>query len=411
MGLLRRESRAATFENPTVPLTSATILDWLAGPRVSSGVRVTEKTAMGMPAVWRAVALLSGTVGALPLHAYRMQGGLRVPAGARSAATRLLDKPHPDMTPFELWELAMVYCLLWGNSYHRILRNEANEVSELWPLHPSTVKAGRTSQHEKVYQLEGDLTSDGEYRKHTDETILHIPGIGYDGVCGVSPIRAAREGIGLSLAAEEYGARLFGSGSLASGILQTEQRLTQEQADALKDRWKAKAAGLDKAHEAVVLDRGAKFQQLTIPPEDAQFIESRRFQIAEVARLYGIPPHMLMDMERSTSWGTGIEQQSLGFVKWTLQPGWLTRFEQRISRLFSPDTVYARYNLEGLLRGDAAARAAFYKTMWEIGALSTNEIRAYEEQPPVEGGDVRYRPLNMGKLGEFDEEQEGAPTT
>ena len=404
MTLLRRSApleTRATFESPTVPLTSATLLDWLVGPRTHAGVTVNEKKALGMPAVYRAVNLLSGALAGSPLKAYRDDdNGNKVPAGPRSAATALLAKPHPDLTPFELLELAVAHVALWGNSYHRILRDELNQPKELWPLNPWDVKTGRAKGGDKMYQISGDDDKSGRPIPYTDKEILHIPGIGYDGVTGVSPIRMARQGIGLALAAEEYGARLWGSGSLASGILQTEQRLTQEQADTLKERWKAKSSGLANAHEAVVLDRGATFQALSIHPDDAQFIESRRFQIAEVARLFGIPPHMLMDMERSTSWGTGIEQQAIGFVVWTLRP-WVIRFEQRITTLFNPSTVYARFNLGGLLRGDSAGRAAFYKSMWEIGALSTNEIRALEEMAPVEGGDQRYRPLNFGALGDY----------
>lgn len=384
------------IENPAVPLTSTAILDWLGGPKVHAGVTVSEESALGMPAVWRAVNLIGGTAASLPLHPYRVVGEVRTRVTTGNAAA-LLDQPHPDMTPFELWELTYAYMLLWGNAYFRVLRNRNGGLQELWPIHPARVRAGRESETGlKIYEI--DRAEDPMF----DDKILHIPGPGYDGVCGVSPIRMARQGIGLALAAEEYGARLFGSGSLASGILQTEQRLTQAQADALKTRWKAKVGGLDKAHDVAVLDAGAKFQQLSIPPEDAQFIESRKFQIDEVARMFGIPPHMLMQTEKSTSWGTGIEQQSIGFVKFTLRP-WLTRVEQRLTRLLRPQAVYARYSLEGLLRGDSAQRSAFYREMWGIGALSTNDILALEERPPIgPAGDVRYRPLNMGVLGEPD---------
>lgn len=382
-------------ENPAVPLTSTALLDWLGGPKVHAGVTVTEESALGMPAVYRAINLMAGTAASLPLHAYREVGDVRTRVTTGSAA-RLLDEPHPDMTPFELWELAYAYMLGWGNAYFRILRNPLGQIQELWLIHPGRVRAGRESETGlKIYEI--DRGQDPLF----DDQILHIPGPGYDGVCGVSPIRLARQGIGLAMAAEEYGARLFGSGSLASGILQTEQRLDQAQADALKARWKAKVGGLDKAHDVAVLDSGAKFQQLSIPPEDAQFIESRRFQIAEVARMFGVPPHMLMETDKSTSWGTGIEQQVLGFVKFTLRP-WLTRVEQRLTRLLRAQSVYARYSLEGLLRGDSAQRSAFYREMWGIGVFSTNDIRRLEDLGPVDGGDVRYRPLNMGELGQPD---------
>jgi hypothetical protein len=159
-----------------------------------------------------------------------------------------------------------------------------------------------------------------------------------------------------------------------------------------------------------VLDKGAKFTQLSIPPEDAQFIESRGFQIEEIARMFGVPPHMLMAMDKATSWGTGIEQQTIAFVVYTLRP-WLTRMEQRISRVLSPKPTYARYRLEGLLRGDSTQRAAFYKTMFEVGAFSPNRILALEEEPPVEGGDVRYRPLNLTPIGPAISTDGAGPTT
>lgn len=390
-----------SIESPTTPLTGSTILDWLGVAPSTSGVTVTEKTALGMPAVWRAVNLIAGTAASLPLHAYREGDDVRLPVSDGSQAARLLDTPHPDLTKFELWELVYSHLLLWGNAYLLVLRNQGRETRELWPIHPSRVKAGRDSEGTKWYEVDGDTG-------YSDQQILHIPGFGYDGVCGVSPIRLAAQGIGLAMAAEQFGAKLFGSGSLMSGILQTEQRLNPEQADKIKTRWKAKMAGLQGAHDVAVLDSGVKFQQMSIPPGDAQFIESRRFQIAEIARIFGIPPHMLADTEKSTSWGTGIEQQSIGFVVYTLRP-WLTRVEQRMSRLLQPQAVYARYAVEGLLRGDSAQRAAFYQQMWNIGVFSTNDIRKLEDFAPVEGGDVRYRPLNMGELGEPNPEPEPAP--
>ena len=392
---------AVAAENPEKPLTDSALLELFGGHQVSSGVNVNEVTALGLPAVWRAVQVTSNVPAALPLHAYRTDAdGARVRATGKAA--ELLDDPHPDMTPFELWQTVFLHRRLWGNAYLRLLRDPLDRVREVWPIHPGRVKVGRESEAgRKVYVIDGDVDN-----PLSDKQILHMPGMGYDGVCGVSPIRAARESIGMGLAAQEYGARLFGSGALATGILQTEQRLTQTQADQLAKRWREKRTGLTSAHGTVVLDKGAKFHQLSIPPEDAQFLESRRFQVVEVCRWFGIPPFLMFETEKSTSWGTGLEQQALGWVKFDLGPE-LTAMEQRLTKhLLTPGPVYARYSLEGLLRGDSAARAAFYKAMWDLGALSTNEIRAYEEQPPVEGGNVRYRPLNMGELGTTDSTQQ-----
>ena len=387
----------ASIESPQVSISSAEVGLLFGGETVSAGVQVTEEKALGLPAVFRAVNVVAGTIASLPIHAFRdSTTGARTPVASSHPAAKLLATPHPDMTQFELWETVLTHMILWGNAYLWLRRDALGRVVELWPIHPSRMRAGRTSDLKKVYKLDGgDVELD-------DTRILHLPAFGYDGVCGVSPVRLAREGLGLAMAAEQYGAKLFGSGSLATGILQTDQRLTPDQADALQVRWRAKRSGLNSAHETIVLDAGAKWTQLSIPPGDAQFLESRSFQVSEIARMFGVPPHMLMDTEKVTSWGTGIEQQSIGFVVYTLRT-WIIRIEQRLSRILSPQPVYAHITVEGLLRGDSAQRAAFYKQMFDMGAYNTDEIRALEEMGPVPGGDVRYRPLNMGVLGTTDD--------
>lgn len=382
---------AGSVENPETPLGLDSLDSLFAGQPTASGQRVTEEKSLGISTVWRAVNLIASSVASLPLHAYKSQEGARVKAGGRAA--KLLADPHPDMTPFDLWEIVGAHLLLWGNAYLLLRGTPQDPIAEMWPIHPGRVKVGRlggpTSMGKKIYVIDGS-------KVYTDDDILHIPGFGYDGICGVSPIRAARQGIGLALAAEEFGATLFGSNSLATGVLQTEQRLTDEQAQQLQARWTARRASLG-PYDPIVLGGGLKFDQLSIPPADAQFLQSREFQVAEVARMFGIPPHMLMSTEKTTSWGSGIEQMSIGYVVYTLR-FILTRIEQRLSRVLRPQAVYARFSVEGLLRGDSAQRSAFYRTMWELGALSTNEIRELEERPPVEGGDVRFRPLNFGEL-------------
>lgn len=397
-----------SLEDPEVPISSANVVELFGGElKNDAGVDVNEKKALGIMAVWCAVTLISGTIASLPLHAYKAgDSGERVRLPGTSAAAKLLASPHPDLTPFELWETVLSHMLLWGNAFLWKAPFEGQKgIAGLHLIHPSRVKVGRVKSGKlagrKIFALDGS-------EPFTEDEILHIPGFGYDGTCGVSPIRAARQGLGLALAAEKFGAKLFGSGSLATGVLQTDARLTEPQADALAKRWREKRAGLESAHSTLILDSGAKFQQLTIPPEDAQFLESRRFQISEIARLFRVPPHMLMDTDKSTSWGSGIEQQSIGFVVFTLRP-WLTRIEQRVTRIIAPEKAYARFSIEGLLRGDAAARKEFYTGLWNLGALSTNEIRGLEDMAPVEGGDVRYRPLNMGELGTTDSTPTGVP--
>lgn len=389
-GLFDRRS----IENPQIPLTSTALLDWLDGPVNASGKRVTEKSALAFSAVWRCTALISGVSSALPLHVYRDGTHDRV-------SSPLLKNPHPELTALELWRLTYVHKALWGNAYVQKVRDGGGRVRELWPITPDRVRVDRVKPTDanpsgKVF----DVTDDwGVQHVRTPREILHLPGMGYDGVCGVSPVRAAQQAIGLGLAAEEYGARLFGSGNLMSGILQTEQRLTGDQADQLKQRWKAKMSGLDKSHEVAVLDSGASFQQVSMPAKDSQFLESRTFEVEEIGRWFGVPHFLLGLTSKSTSWGTGLEQQAIGWVKFDLHPTWLAPTEQRVTKELLPGTAEARYKIEGLLRGDSAARSQFYNVMRQVGAFSANDIRDLEDLPPIPDGSVYLQPMNMVPLG------------
>lgn len=375
-------------ERPTRPRgpISAYAETWdLLPGRTDAGRHVSERDALQVAAVWRAVNLIAGTSSSLPLKTYR--------DGTRERVASVVDDPHPELTPFELFETLWFSLLLWGNSYHQKIRNRDGRVVELWPLPSSQMQVGRVTPSAsfpggKLFKL---VDGDGETHVLSSRDVFHVPGPGYDGITGVSPIRMASQGLGLALAAEEYGARLFGSGSMMAGILQTEQRLDEEQAKSIKARWQANVGGLRKSHEIAVLGSGAKFQPVTMPNTDAQFLESRKFQISEIARWFGIPPHLLFDVEKSTSWGTGIESQSIGFVVYTLRP-WLTRIEQRVTKELTGPGTYTEFTVEGLLRGDSAARAAFYRTMVEIRAMNPNEVRGRENMEPYDGGNVFANP-------------------
>ena len=385
--------RRATVENPAVPLSSAAILETLGiAQQNPTGVAVSEKTALRFGAVWRAVNLISALGGALPLHAYK--------TGTYERHTvQILEDPHPDLTTVEFWRLQYAHRALWGNSYALKLRNRVGAIREMHPLVPERVRVcnvGSTDANPsgKLFILDGDLD-----RPLTPRDVFHIPGFGYDGVCGVSPIRLAATTIGLGLAAEEYGARLWSAGSMLGGVLQTEQRLDQPVADRLKASWRDKVAGLSKAHEIAILDAGAKFQPITMPNNDAQFLESRDFQVSEVSRWFGVPPFLLNQTEKSTSWGTGLEQQATGFVKFDLHPVWLKPTEARVTKELTGSGIYAKYKIEGLLRGDSRSRAEFYNVMRQVGAFSANDIRELEDMEPIDGGDSYLQPLNMAPLG------------
>jgi HK97 family phage portal protein len=387
------ESRASV-ESPAVPLTSTQLLEWLDGGTANdSGVPVSQTTAMNLSAVYRAVDLVSSVAAALPLIAYR--AGTKQPA-----EVPLLADPHPEMTPYEFWKLSYVHRLLWGNAYARRVTDRAGRVLSLRPLHPSRVRpaeveATARNPAGKVFYVDGDTA-----RPLLPHEMFHIPGLSFDGISGVSVIRHAAQSLGLGLAAEKYGAKFFGKGSLLSGILQTEQRLERPQADALKDQWRKKMTGIEHAHDVAVLDSGAKFQPLTMPHDDAQFLESRQFQVEEIARWFGVPPFLLMLTEKSTSWGTGLEQQTLAWLNYSLNPTWLAPTEQRVTRLTGRG-VEVRYKVRELLRGDSEARSNFYRTMRELGVFNSDDIRAEEDLPPLpdEAGQEYWQPVNMAPLG------------
>lgn len=397
MSLFGLFENRASLENPSVPLTSQGLLEYLGGTMQESGVAVTEKTSLHMPAVWRAVSLIAGVSSALPMPVYKEGTREKVPG-------TLLADPHPELTALEVWRLGYVHRVLWGNTYIQKIRNGAGQVKELWPLSPDRMRVDRVKPTEpnptgKLF----DFTDDwGTQWVLTPREVLHIPGLGYDGLTGCSPVRLAAQGIGLAQAAERTAARQFGAGNMVGGVLQTEQRLDPDQADALKARWKAKMAGLSNSHEIAVLDSGASFTPVAMPNNDAQFLESRQFEILEIARMFGVPPFLLMETAKSTSWGTGLEQQAQGFVTWDLSPTWLAPTEQRINKELLPmGQQYARYQLGGLLRGDSAARATFYRAMRDTGAYTVNNILELEDKPPLDGpeGDLHLQPLYMAPLG------------
>lgn len=384
----------ASVESVTTPLTSATLLDLLGGTPGDAGITVTETSAMAMSAVYRCTAIISSVSSALPLHSYKRGTKAR-------ADSDLLDDLHPDFTPYELWKLSYAHRCLWGNSYTQKLRNPAGQVKELWPVTPSRVRVDKEqpttpNPSGKVFWVTDDW---GVLHKVTPREILHIPALGYDGITGCSPVRLATQGIGLALAAEKHGATLFGSGNMLSGVLQSEQRLQPAEAERLRARWEKMASGLSRSHKTAVLDMGAKFQPLTMPNDDAQMLESREFQVTDIARFFGVPQFLLSQTSKSTSWGTGLEQQAQGFVTFDLHPQWLAPTEQRITKELLVRGKYAKYTVEGLLRGDSQARAEFYRVMREVGAYSANDIRELEDRPPVPDGDGRLQPLNFAPLG------------
>lgn len=382
-------------ENPTLPLTSTALAEWLTGASTSAGVAVTEQRVLGLPAYYRALSLTAGTLAGLPLKVYR--NGTRERVRIRT----VLDSPNPRQTPFEFWFTLYSTAIAWGNGYGRKVRNTGGQVAQVWPLRPSQVRVEGVDPTERDPAGKLFLVTDraGTEHRWTSHEVFHLPYLSPDGLSGVRPLQAFRQSLGIAIAADDSAANFYANGSRISGVLRTEQTLTETQANDLKARWKKLTSGPANAGDIAVLDAGGEFKPIAIPPADAQLLESRRWSVSEVARMVGTPPHLIGDVERSTSWGTGIEEQVLGWVKFTLGQ-WITLSEQRVTRELLPGgwdsgSWYAEAALEGLLRGDAAARAALYHSGIVDGWLNRNEVRGYENLEPVDGLDEFIVPSNM----------------
>lgn len=356
----------------------------------SAGVHVNEDSAMRFSAVWGAVRILSETIASLPLNVYKKTDAGKEIDREHPIYKLLHSEPNGFMTSFIFREVLMSHVSLWGNHYSLIVKKKQRPV-ELIPLHPTEVEPVLLKN--KLYYKVDSENVRGTYDY---EDILHIPGLSFDGIKGKSPITYARENIGLGLAAEKFGANFFGNGANLSGVLEHPATLSDAAQGRILKSWNSKYSGINKSHKTAVLEEGMKYTRIGIPPQDSQFIETRKFSINEIARIFRIPPHMLADLEKSSF--SNIEQQSIEFVIHTIRP-WVVRIEQEINRkLFwevEKGVNFAEFNLNGLLRGDAEARGSFYNTMFMIGAMSPNDIREFENLNKIDGGEKYYVPLNM----------------
>lgn len=375
----------------------------------SSGNRVTERSAMQMTAVYSCVRILSETLASLPLHVYEVTETSSKKAKSHSLYTLLHDEPNHEMTSFIFRETLMTHLLLWGNAYAQIIRNGKGEVLDLYPLMPDRMKVDRDEKGNLYYEY---YVSDSDANSKTKgavrlspEDVLHIPGLGFDGLVGYSPIAMAKNAIGMAIATEEYGAAFFANGATPSGIL--EHPGVVKDPKALRESWTKGFSGKNK-HKVAILEEGMKYTPISIAPNEAQFLETRKFQINEIARIFRVPPHMVGDLEKSSF--SNIEQQSLEFVKYTLDP-WVKRFEQAMTRrLLSGNEkkkYYIKFNLDGLLRGDYQSRMNGYATARQNGWMSANDIRTLENLdliPKEDGGDlylVNGNMLPLTKAGAF----------
>jgi HK97 family phage portal protein len=389
-----------TRDKPTNSTSGSAFSFFLGGS--SSGKNVNERSAMQMTAVYSCVRILAEAVAGLPLHLYRYtdKGG-KEKAVDHSLYRLLHDEPNPEMSSFVFRETLMTHMLLWGNAYAQIIRNGKGEVIGLYPLMPNkmTVDRDEAGRLYYTYNRSNDdaptMKGSTVVLKPTD--VLHIPGLGFDGLVGYSPIAMAKNAIGMAIACEEYGAKFFANGASPGGVL--EHPGTIKDPARVRDSWNSVYQGSGNSHRIAVLEEGMKYTPIGISPEQAQFLETRKFQINEIARIFRVPPHMVGDLEKSSF--SNIEQQSLEFVQYTLRP-WLVRWEQGITRsLFSEDEkpfLFVKFNVDGLLRGDYASRMTGYATARQNGWISANDIRELEDMDPIpseEGGDLLLVNGNM----------------
>jgi len=375
-------------DKPKNSLTGSSYVPWLGGS--TAGKIVTERSAMQMTAVYACVRILSEAIAGLPLFVYRYRPDGGKEKALKHTLFRLLhDEPNPEMTSFIFRETLMTHMLLWGNAYAQIIRNRRGEIMWLYPLMPTRMKVDRDADGKLYY----------EYRKQSDDgaeikggtvrlqpyDVLHIPALGFDGLVGYSPIAMAKNAIGLSMAAEEYGAKFFADGGTPKGILKVPSLVKNR--DNVREEWQKGFRGGNVA----ILETGAEYKPISINPQEAQFLETRKFQIDEIARIFKVPPHMVGDLEKSSF--SNIEQQSLEFVKYTLDP-WVCRWEQAMYRALlteeEKENMFIKFNMDGLLRGDYQSRMNGYAVARQNGWMSANDIRELENMdriPADQGGD------------------------
>lgn len=360
------------------------------------GITITEEAALTFSAVFSAVKVLSESVATLPLPLYRRLEKGKEMARDHALFPLLHDLPNPEITSSEFREIQMAALTLWGNAYAEIQRDVFGDVLALWPIHPSRVQVRRPAVDAPLEYVVTLPQGAGRVTLPKSQ-MFHVRALALDGVLGISPIRLQRETVALGLAAARFGSRFFGQGMLAGGVVEHPGTLSEPAHDRLEKSIEQKRSGLANAHRVLILEEGMKYTKLMIPPDDAQWLESRKFQVNEIARIYRIPPHKLGDLEKATF--SNIEEQSIEFVTDTLMP-WLVRWEQAIARdLLRPDErrdFFARFKLEGLLRGKTIERYEAYAIGRQWGWESVNSILDLEDRNPIgPAGDIYLSPLNM----------------
>ncbi|MFH1605381.1 MAG: phage portal protein [Pseudomonadota bacterium] len=364
------------------------LVDWMGGgTKTGAGVSVTEDVAMSQTAVYACVRILAEAIACLPLRLYRERADGGKDRVLDHPLTEVIRMPHPEMTGVEWRECMQGHVALRGNAFSQIVRRNNGDVVELSPLKPDKIEMKRTPTGGIAYVYHLDTGGDEVFR---GDEILHLRGLSTNGLWGISPITQNRETIGLAIGEQAFAARFFGNGATPGGVLKYPGQLDDQQFKRLQEAWEARHQGPDHAHRMAILEDGLEWQQTGISAEDAQLLESRRFSVAEIARIFRVPLPLIQEHEKSTSWGTGIEQFNIQFVVHTLMP-WLVRWEKRLdASLLTPEEraagMYFRHSVAGLLRGDYKTRMEGYKIAIETGIMCPDEARALEDMNPRTDG-------------------------
>lgn len=387
--LLHKSTSERTISN------SRELSEFLSGGSSLSGVSVNASTAAKFAPVFACIKVLAEGVGQLPLNLFERVGeDTKKKARTHRLFKILHDEPNEFQTAQEFWEMCVAHIALTGNFYAYINESiAAGTVSELLPLQPAAVEPVQDENYKINYKI--TFPNGGSDVLDTSQ-VLHIKGLSLDGITGVSNITHARDSIGLAMATQSHGSKLFSNGAKPGGILSTESQLKKDQIELIRNEWERLHGGTANSHRTAILQGGLKWAQVGLSSDDAQFLETRKFQRSEIAGIFRVPPHMIGDLERATF--TNIEHQGLEFVVYSLMP-YIRRIEQRITKQLLKDKdkliYYPKFNVNGLLRGDMKTRGQFYRSMFNMGALSSNEIRKLEDFNPRDGGDEYFVPLNM----------------
>ncbi|MFA5379343.1 MAG: phage portal protein [Dehalococcoidia bacterium] len=397
--IFSRVWRAVKENRSTTSNPSRWFIDWIHGGQDNyTGVSVTEDSALKYTPFWAAVRIISGSLSTLPLITYKKTDDGKERADKHQTYKILHDICNPYIDPMVMIETRQAHALVWGNGYCEIQRDGAGRAIALWPLSPDRTHRRATPDGVPYYEI---LLPNGGYAYLNDRNVLHIKGLGYDGMTGYNVVDYHKEALGLGIAAKRQGAKLFSNGAIPGGVLEHPGNLSPEAQDRLRAAIEGLHSGLDNAYRIAILEEGMKWNQTTIDPEKAQSLETQKFSVTDVARMFNLPPHMLADLDRATF--SNIEHQALEFINYTLSY-WVKKWEHECNiKLFQPSeqgNYFVEFLLDAFLRGDTQSRYAAYAVGRQWGWLSVNDIRKKENLNGIgPEGDIYIEPLNMKPAG------------